>query len=197
MRLSKTACAFRRRRRRNTARCSAAWGCRSTGAITYRTIDEHSRRCSQASFIDLYHKGLVYRAQAPAIWCPECRASFAQADLEDRTRGSEFVTLPFLREDGQALQIATTRPELLAACVAVFVHPGDARYRALAGQRWSCRSTGRRCRCWLDPGADPEKGTGAVMCCTFGDQADVAWQRNAPPAGDRGDRRCGADDGCR
>ncbi len=145
--------------------------------ITYRTIDEQSRRYAQASFLDLYHKGLAYRKKAPAIWCPECRASFAQADLEDRPRVSEFVTLPFLLEDGQALLVATTRPELLSACVAVFVHPGDSRYRSLAGQNLVVPLYGQTVPLLLDPGADPEKGTGVVMCCTFGDQADVAWQR--------------------
>ena len=68
---------------------------------TYRTIDAHSRRCSQYSFIDLYKKGLAYRAQAPTLWCPECHTAVAQADLEDRERTTEFVTLPFAFEDGQ------------------------------------------------------------------------------------------------
>lgn len=143
---------------------------------TYRTIDDHSRRCAQHSFIDLYNKGLVYRAQAPAIWCPECQTAISQADLNDLERESELITLPFEAADGgPALPIATTRPELLAACVAVFIHPGDARYAGRLGSELIVPLYGQRVPLLADPAADPEKGTGAVMCCTFGDQTDVAW----------------------
>jgi valyl-tRNA synthetase len=142
---------------------------------TYRTIDEHSRRCSQRSFLDLVRQGQAYRARAPMIWCPECRTAVAQADLEDRERSSEFVTLPFRSDNGEALHIATTRPELLAACVAIFVHPEDARYQGWVGQQVRVPLYGQAVPVLTDPTADPAKGTGAVMCCTFGDQADVAW----------------------
>lgn len=145
--------------------------------ISYRTIDSHSQRCAQQSFNDLYDKGLVYRALSPAIWCTECGASFAQADLEDRIRWSEYVTLPFVFSDGGVLPVATTRSELLAACVAVFIHPGDERYRVRLGEHVSVPLYGQRVPVLSDPAADPAKGTGAVMCCTFGDQADVNWQR--------------------
>ena len=144
---------------------------------TYRTIDADSRRASQAAFIDLYQRGLAYRRQAPAIWCPECRTSLAQADLNDLERNSEYVTLRFDLDDGSFLPIATTRPELLPACVAIFVHPDDARYQALAGRTARVPLFGQEVPVLADPGADPEKGSGAVMCCTFGDAADVAWQR--------------------
>ena len=144
---------------------------------TYRTIDDLSRRTSQYSFLDLYHKGLVYRKEAPAIWCPECRTAIAQAELNDLERESEFVTLSFSLENGKTLPIATTRPELLPACVAVFVHPDDERLRGLAGQQVEVPLTGRTVPVLTDPLADPEKGTGAVMCCTFGDTVDVEWWR--------------------
>ncbi len=142
---------------------------------SYRTIDDHSRRISQHSFLDLYHKGLVYRQQAPTLWCPECQTAIAQADLEDMERQSTFYTLAFQLEDGSTLPIATTRPELLAACVAVFVHPADDRYHHLQQQTVTVPLFGQQVPLLPDPGADPEKGTGAVMCCTFGDTADVAW----------------------
>ncbi len=144
---------------------------------TYRTIDDLARRTSQQSFLDLYHKGLVYRKDAPAIWCPECRTAIAQAELNDLDRESEFVTLAFSLENGRTLPIATTRPELLPACVAVFVHPEDARLRHLAGQQVEVPLAGRMVPVLADPRADPEKGTGAVMCCTFGDTVDVEWWR--------------------
>lgn len=142
---------------------------------TYRSIDDHSRRVSQYSFLDLYRKGLVYRRSAPAIWCPECRTAIAQAELNDLERESEFVTLPFQLENEQLLPVATTRPELLAACVAVFVNPQDARYTAWIGQQVRVPLYGQCVPLLPDPAADPDKGTGAVMCCTFGDQTDVSW----------------------
>jgi valyl-tRNA synthetase len=154
---------------------------------TYRTIDANSRRVSQRSFIDLYRKGLAYRRKAPAIWCPECRTAIAQADLDDLERSSEFVFLRFpliepngspIAEPGSTpsyLPIATTRPELLPACVAVFVHPEDVRYRSMVGRQVIVPIFGQCVPILEDPAAKPQKGTGAVMCCTFGDATDVNW----------------------
>ena len=145
---------------------------------SYRTIDAASRRISQYSFIDLHRKGLVYRKEAPAIWCPECKTSIAQAELNDLERQSEFIELAFQLESGERLIIATTRPELLPACVAVFVHPADERYRTLVGQPACVPLFGQSVPIFADPAVDPMKGTGAVMCCTFGDTTDVAWWHN-------------------
>jgi valyl-tRNA synthetase len=142
---------------------------------SYRTIDELSRRTSQQSFLDLYRKELTYRREAPTIWCPECQTALAQAELNDLERESEFVTLAFRLENGNTLPIATTRPELLPACVAVFVHPNDKRYQGLVGQRVTVPLLGFEVPILADMKADPEKGTGAVMCCTFGDVTDVEW----------------------
>ncbi|MEM7116895.1 MAG: valine--tRNA ligase, partial [Chloroflexota bacterium] len=148
---------------------------------TYRTIDERSRRISQGSFLDLHKQGRAYQQKAPAIWCPECQTAIAQAEVDDLTRESEYVTLAFTLEDGSTLPIATTRPELLAACVAIFVHPEDGRFSHLidktAPQTATTPLFNQTVPILADPGADPEKGTGAVMCCTFGDTADVAWWR--------------------
>lgn len=145
---------------------------------TYRTIDDLSRRTSQMSFIDLYRRGLIYRREAPAIWCPECQTAIAQAELNDLERESEFINLPFpLEGEPGELAIATTRPELLPACVAIFVHPNDPRYKHLAGRRARVPLFGQTVPILEDSAADPEKGTGAVMCCTFGDTTDVAWWR--------------------
>ena len=142
---------------------------------TYRTIDERSQRISQLSFLDLYHKDLVYRQQAPTIWCPECETAIAQAEVNDLQRESTFYTLDFRLENGETLAIATTRPELLPACVAVFIHPEDSRFQHLVGQRTAVPLFGQQVPILADPGADPQKGTGVVMCCTFGDTADVEW----------------------
>ncbi|MDQ4078994.1 MAG: valine--tRNA ligase [Chloroflexota bacterium] len=141
----------------------------------YRTIDERSRRIAQLSFIDLYRKKLAYRRQAPTIWCPTCHTAIAQAEMDDLERESTFYTLAFRLPDGDTLPIATTRPELLPACVAIFVHPSDQRFRDLVGQEVTVPLFGHVVPLLEDPGADPEIGTGAVMCCTFGDTADVEW----------------------
>ena len=144
---------------------------------TYRTIDDLARRTSQLSFIDLYRKGLAYRQEAPSIWCPECRTAIAQAELNDLDRESEFFTLAFRLEDGETVPIATTRPELLPACVAAFVHPNDERFRKVVGRRLSVPLFGQPVPVLEDESADPEKGTGVVMCCTFGDTIDIEWWR--------------------
>jgi valyl-tRNA synthetase len=95
--------------------------------------------------------------------------------LNDLERESAFSTLAFRLENGDILPIATTRPELLPACVAVFVHPEDPRYQTYVGQRVIVPLFGHAVPILADPGADPETGTGAVMCCTFGDMTDVDW----------------------
>jgi valyl-tRNA synthetase len=148
--------------------------------FTYRTIDEQSRRISQLSFIHFYQKDLAYRRQAPAIWCPECRTAIAQADLDELEIQGEYVTIPFEIDKGPdrpVLPIATTRPELLPACVAVFVNPTDDRYKKWIGEKAFTPLSGRKVPILPDQAVDPQKGSGAVMCCTFGDATDVAWQR--------------------
>jgi valyl-tRNA synthetase len=142
---------------------------------TYRTIDANSRRIAQLSFLELLDQGLAYRKEAPTIWCPECHTAIAQAELDDLDQQSEFVTLIFKLENGDDLHIATTRPELLPACVAIFVHPRDDRYQGLIGATAEVPIFGQHVPILADEHADPEKGTGIVMCCTFGDQTDVAW----------------------
>jgi valyl-tRNA synthetase len=168
--------------------------------LRYSTIDPQARRTSQWSFIDLYRKGLIYRAQAPNPWCVECQTAIAQAEMDDAERGTVFYTLAFSIDDerqktkdedtlaagepsslvsrpSSVLPIATTRPELLPACVAVFVHPDDARFAHLVGREAIVPLFGRRVPILADRSVDPQKGTGAVMCCTFGDTADVEWWR--------------------
>jgi len=140
----------------------------------YSTIDRLSQRISQRSFIDLFRKGRVYRKEAPTLWCPECHTAIAQAEIEDAERGSTFHDVAFSCE-GQDLVVSTTRPELLPACVGMFVHPDDPRYKALVGKRARVPLFGHEVPIMADERADPEKGTGVVMCCTFGDTTDIAW----------------------
>jgi valyl-tRNA synthetase len=143
--------------------------------FTYRTIDDNSRHIAQLSFLKLFKQGLIYRKEAPTIWCPDCQTAVAQAELDDIESTSEFVTIHFQLENGNLLPIATTRPELLPACVAIFVHPEDERYQKLISRKARVPIFNQLVPILGDIHADPLKGTGVVMCCTFGDQTDVAW----------------------
>ena len=143
-------------------------------SLGYTTNDARCRRIGQHAFLDLYEAGRAYRKVYPTLWCPECRTAVAQAEMEDREIGSSFCTIVF-QVGEERLRIATTRPELLPACVAIFVHPDDARYAHLVGRRARTPLFDREVPVLADQRADPEKGTGLVMCCTFGDATDVAW----------------------
>ncbi len=146
-------------------------------SIMYSTIDDHCRRISQRSFIELYKMGREYQMEAPTIWCPTCETAIAQVELEDKELESEFVNVKFKLEDGSDLIIATTRPEMLPACVAIFAHPDDKRYKKLFGKKAKVPLFNQEVPIIPDEHADPEKGTGIVMCCTFGDQTDIEWYK--------------------
>ena len=140
--------------------------------ISYSTIDKNSQKISQKSFIDLYSKGRVYREKFPTIYCPECQTPVAQAELEDKEKETFFTTIKFKVGSG-GLEIATTRPELLGACVAIFVNPGDKRYKSLIGKKAIVPLFGQEVPIIADSSADIEKGTGALMICSYGDKYDV------------------------
>jgi len=144
--------------------------------LIYSTIDAHSRRISQWSFLDLYKKGRLYRKDAPAMWCPECRTGVAQVEVRDKEIESAFNDIVF-KSEGEDIVIATTRPELLPACVAVFYHPKDKRYAKYKGKMAKVPLFDFEVPIMEDERANPEKGTGIVMCCTFGDQTDMEWQK--------------------
>lgn len=144
-------------------------------SINYRTIDDWVQKTSQRSFIELYKMGREYRKKAPTIWCPTCRTAIAQVELEDRRLSSYFSDIYFELEDGKKIIIATTRPELLPSCVSIFVHPEDERYKDLIGKKAKVPLFGQKVLIIADERVDPEKGTGIVMCCTFGDLTDIEW----------------------
>ena len=147
-------------------------------SLRYSTIDARCQRTAQTSFIGLHQAGYLRRAQDPILWCPEDRTSLAQADVEDLERTSRLHTIRF--GDAPDLLIATTRPELLPACVALYHHPGDARYAGL--ERAVAPLFGYEVPVLTDESVDPEYGTGLMMVCTFGDSEDVLkWRRDRLP----------------
>ncbi len=140
----------------------------------YSTIDEHCRKTSQRSFIDIYKKGLIYRQNAPSMWCVNCQTAIAQAELEDKEQNSSFNDVTFnIQETGEKIIIGTTRPELLPACVCVFVHPDDVRYTQLVGKHAIVPIFEQVVPIFADPSANPEKGSGILMICSYGDRFDV------------------------
>lgn len=149
--------------------------------MSYTTIDEHSRKISQQSFIDLYKDGREYRSEAAAMYCPKCRTAISQVECEDVNQESYFNDIVFKVKDengkDQDLIIATTRPELLPACVSIFYHPDDERYKHLKNKKAKVPLFDCQVPILEDERADPQKGTGIVMCCTFGDSTDVEWQK--------------------
>jgi len=145
-------------------------------SLRYSTIDARCQRTAQTSFIKLHEAGYLRRAQDPILWCPEDRTSLAQADVEDLERTSRLHTISF--SDG--LLIATTRPELLPACVALYHHPSDARYTGR--NRAVVPLFGYEVPVLTDESVDPEYGTGLMMVCTFGDSDDVLkWRQDGLP----------------
>lgn len=148
----------------------------------YSTISPEVQKISQESFIRLYNKGFIYRKHEPALFCTACRTSVAQAELDDVEKETIFNDIAFTSEDGAELIIGTTRPELLPSCVALFYHPDDTRYTHLAGKKANVPLFNFQVPILADATVNPEKGTGLVMCCTFGDKTDIAWfkQHNLP-----------------
>jgi valyl-tRNA synthetase len=144
---------------------------------TYSTISDRVRKISQYSFIDLYNQDLVYRKEEPALYCTTCRTSVAQAELESADISSTFNEIEFRLESGEKVVVATTRPELLPACVAVFYHPEDERYAHLEGKKAITPVFHNEVPIIADDSVEKDKGTGLVMCCTFGDQTDIDWYK--------------------
>jgi len=143
----------------------------------YSTISESTRKISQESFIRLLKKGYIYRKEDPALYCTNCRTSVAQAELDDIEKPSTFNDIVFSLPDGTELIIGTTRPELLPSCVALLYHPQDSRYTHLKNKKAIVPIFNHEVPILEDESVDPEKGTGLVMVCTFGDKTDVHWYK--------------------
>ncbi len=143
----------------------------------YQTISAKSRKLSQMSFIDLYNKGHIYRRKAPTFWDPIDLTAIAQTEIEDKEQKGVMNDIVFFGPNKEELIIATTRPELIPACVAVFYHPNDERYRSLNGKKATTPLFGTIIPILPDEDVSQEKGTGLVMSSTFGDIQDIHWWR--------------------
>ena len=152
---------------------------------TYQTIDKRARFVSQKAFLNNLNRGEAYQAEAPTLWDVTFRTAVAQAELEDRERPGAFHKIAFKKEDGSDVFIETTRPELLPSCVALVANPEDDRYKSLFGKNVTSPLFEVNVPVVAHHLADPEKGSGIAMICTFGDVTDVVWWRefNLPTRG--------------
>lgn len=140
----------------------------------YRTDSPEYRALTQATIIELFKRGLIYEAERPNNWCPRCRTTLADAEVEYSTAETDLVYIKFkVKETGDDLIIATTRPELLAGCAVVIVHPDDERYKHLHGKKAIVPIYNHEVPILAHREANPEFGTGAAMICSFGDYTDI------------------------
>jgi len=144
---------------------------------TYQTISAEARAVAQQAFLRNLARGEAYQAEAPGLWDVTFQTAVAQAELEARDYPGAFHRVAFHRPDGTAVHIETTRPELLPACVALIAHPDDERYRHLFGTTVRTPLFDVEVPVLAHPAAEPDKGAGIAMCCTFGDLTDVQWWR--------------------
>ena len=144
---------------------------------TYQTIDKRARTVSQRAFLRNLKRGEAYQAEAPTLWDVTFRTAVAQAELEDRERPGAFHKIAFKKQNGENVYIETTRPELLPSCVALVANPDDDRYKELFGKTVITPLFGVEVPVVAHQLADPEKGSGIAMICTFGDLTDVIWWR--------------------
>ncbi|MEM3670193.1 MAG: valine--tRNA ligase [Thermoprotei archaeon] len=141
--------------------------------LLYETVNDEVQKISQTSFLELVKAGRAVRREAPVLFCPKCKTTVSQMELKDKKIKTKLVYVKF----SDSLTIATTRPELLPACVAVFVNPSDSRYTGSVGKEVDVPLFGYKVKVIADSRVDPSYGTGAVMCCTFGDQTDIEWYK--------------------
>jgi valyl-tRNA synthetase len=145
--------------------------------MTYQTIGTNARAISQRAFLHNLARNEAYQTEAPTLWDVTFRTAVAQAELEDRERPGAYHRIGFTKPDGEALYIETTRPELIPACVALVAHPDDERYQPLFGTTVTSPLFSVEVPVLAHTLADPEKGSGIAMICTFGDTTDVTWWR--------------------
>jgi valyl-tRNA synthetase len=145
-------------------------------SMQYTTIGKEAQRVAQASFLRLVKRGEAYQSEAPTMWDVSFRTAVANAEVVEKELSGAYHRVAF-RHGTEEVHIETTRPELLPACVALVAHPDDERYQSLVGQEVTSPLFGVRVPVVAHHAADPEKGSGIAMICTFGDATDVMWWR--------------------
>jgi valyl-tRNA synthetase len=148
-------------------------GCSPDWTTEYKTMNADYWRRTQLSFILLHKKGFIYQGTHPINWCPRCETAIADAEVDHETREGTLHYIKFPLDNKQQLTIATTRPELLPACVTVAVNPNDERYKKHIGKQIHVPIAERKVKIIAEDMVDPAFGTGVVMICTYGDKADV------------------------
>jgi valyl-tRNA synthetase len=145
-------------------------------SMTYTTIGKEAQKASQAAFLRLLKRGEAYQSEAPTMWDVSFQTAVANAEVIEKDVAGAYHRLAF-KNGAEDLHIETTRPELLPACVALVAHPDDERYQPFFGKEAVSPLFRVRVPVVAHPVADPEKGTGIAMICTFGDMTDVMWWR--------------------
>lgn len=144
-------------------------------SLEYRTMDPEYYKLTQLSFLRLLSRGFLYRGEHPVNWCPRCETAIAEAEVEYVDSEGKLIDISFHTDKGDLI-VATSRPELIPACVALAVNPSDARYANFVGGEATVPVVNRRVPILQDQLVDSEFGSGVVMICTFGDKTDVKWQ---------------------
>lgn len=148
-------------------------------SLQYSTIGKEAQKIAQRSFIDLYKKGLTYRETSPSFWCTTCETALAQADLDDKEVEGTMFYITFISASGESLVIATTRPEFLPACIALYVNPKDNRYHHLIGTKVKVPLFECEVEILTSEEVAPGFGTGLMMVCSWGDAEDVRkWKQD-------------------
>jgi len=148
-------------------------GCSVDWTTEYKTMNSSYWKNTQLSFIQLHKKGLIYKGTHPISWCTSCETAIADAEVEHEQKEGTLYYIKFKLEDGNHLLIATSRPELLGACVTVAVNPQDSRYKRYIGKNIYVPIADRNVKIISERSVDPVFGTGVLMICTYGDKADV------------------------
>ena len=147
-------------------------------SLFYTTISPEVQKISQKYFIELYRKKRAYRKRTPFMWCPECETAIAQVELEDKEKDSEFIYMKFDTSIRDKITIATTRPELMPACVGISVNSKDKRYKRFIGAKANLPFFDREIKIQADDDVDMTFGSGVLYRCSFGDMLDAEWVYN-------------------
>jgi len=148
-------------------------------SFVYQTIEPRVQKISQLSFLDLYKKKRIYQDKKPIIWCPKCKTAIAQVETEDKDFSSHLCYIEFETEVGK-ITIATTRPELMPACVGISVHPEDERYKKFIGKKAKLPLFDRSVEIIPDKETKMDYGTGVVYYCTYGGSECIEWMVRHP-----------------